>query len=378
MSSLSFLHSADLQIGMTAPGVGPLAKRIQDARIESLRIILSHAANDRVNFCVIAGDLFETNQVSKRYVQEVVRLLEGARPLPIFILPGNHDHIGPNSVFLQDDFARLGSHAHVLSERKPFVLSEFDVTLYPSPCFETRSNESPANWIKKQQGTRYHIAILHGSIPSVFGHTSEEDEYYPMTVDELKNLGMDYIALGHWHSLYPDPVTVGDSPFFYSGTPEPTGFGERKSGYLVRVELGEGGRKVNAFPTAQFEFVDLSKEIKAAPDVAALKSELAQLPQPERALVRLALHGIISVATMELVEELITDAQGRLAYIRVDDKDLLLEPDESDLSRFARGGIASTTFVLLRKKRDAAPAADRQKLNRAISLAYKAFKGELE
>jgi DNA repair exonuclease SbcCD nuclease subunit len=378
MPPLSFLHTADLQIGMTAPGVGPLAKRIQDARVESLRIVFAKATDLRVNFIVIAGDMFETNQVSKRYVQQVIRLLEDAGPLPIFILPGNHDHFGSNSVYRLEEFTRLGAHIHILTERKPFVLPEFDATLYPSPCFETRSNESPATWIKKQPGTRYHIAILHGSIPSVFGHTTEEDEFYPMTVDELRKLGMDYIALGHWHSLYPDPAKGGESPFFYSGTPEPTGFGERKSGYAVSVELSEGGRNVAAISTAQYEFVDLSKEIKDAPDVEALKTTLLGLPQPDKTLVRVALHGVTSIATKELLEEIITDAQSRLANIRVDDKELLLEPDESDLSRFTRGGIASTTFALLRKKRDVAQVADRQKLNRAISLAYKAFKGGLE
>lgn len=36
---IKFLHTADLRIGMTAPGVGSLAMQIQGARIESLKTI---------------------------------------------------------------------------------------------------------------------------------------------------------------------------------------------------------------------------------------------------------------------------------------------------------------------------------------------------
>ncbi len=98
---MRILHTADLQIGMTAPGVGPLAKQIQDARVESLKTILQLADGKKVGFVIIAGDLFETNQVSKKYVQQVTRLLEQAKPLPIYILPGNHDCYGPSSVYVQ-------------------------------------------------------------------------------------------------------------------------------------------------------------------------------------------------------------------------------------------------------------------------------------
>src|SRR5439155_2396381 len=142
-----FLHTADLQIGMTAPGVGSLANRIQDARVESLKTILQIANEKKVHFVVIAGDLFESNQISKKYLQQVARLLESARPLRIFILPGNHDYYGPNSVYAQSEFRALGGHVTVFSEPKPLIIPDLDITFYPNPCFESRSVELPVLWI---------------------------------------------------------------------------------------------------------------------------------------------------------------------------------------------------------------------------------------
>lgn len=363
---------------MSASSVGKLASHLQDARIESLRIVLRLATERQANFVLIAGDLFETNQVSSKYRRQVARVLEDAKPLRIFILPGNHDYHGPNSVYCSEEFTRLGSHVHVLSEKKPAVIPEWDLVLYPSPCLETRSNDSPTRWIVKQVGAKHHVAVLHGSIPSIIGRTSEEDEYFPMTVAELENLGMDYIALGHWHSLYPDPAIVRDSVFYYSGAPEPTGFGERKSGYALLVQIDETGRQVTAIPTAQFHFVDVEKEIKNAQDVEPLRSALIAVPSPEKTLVRIKLTGIISISTREALDNLRRELEGKLAHIRFEDQSLLIEPDESDLNQFTKGGIAATTFAILKRERDQAHGPERKQCERAIALAYKAFKGTLD
>lgn len=375
---IKFLHTSDLQIGMAAPGVGLLAKQIQDVRVESLKTVLQLAVKERVNFVLIAGDLFETNQISKKNIQQVARLLEQAKPLSVYILPGNHDYYGPSSMYIQKEFLNLGKHIHVFSEKKPMVVPDLNLTLYPSPCFETRSNKSPLEGMQKQVGTKYHIAIVHGSISASFGGTESEDDYFPVTEGELKNLNMDYIALGHWHSLHPDPQQEPNSLFYYSGTPEPTGFGERQSGYTLLVELNEGKHTVTKIPTGQFHFVDIKREIKNLNDVNSLKSEIMILSQPEKVLVRLILSGVISIATLESIEKLIAESQGHFAFVRCEQDGLLIEPNDSDLSQFTKGGIGYTTFTLLKSKRDASPASERIKYERAISLAYKVFKGTLE
>ena len=63
---MKFLHTANLQIGMTASSVGKLAKQLREAWIESLRAVLRLGSEKQVNFVVIAGDMFETNRISKK------------------------------------------------------------------------------------------------------------------------------------------------------------------------------------------------------------------------------------------------------------------------------------------------------------------------
>ena len=144
------------------------------------------------------------------------------------------------------------------------------------------------------------------------------------------------------------------------------------------VEIDESGRRVTAIPIAQFHFVDLEREIKNASDVEPLRKEMLELPWPEKTLARIKLGGIISIATREVLDDLMAELEAKLAHIRFDDQNLLLEPDESDLTQFTKGGVAATAFAMLKKQRDQAPVPDRAKYGRAIALAYKAFKGTLE
>ncbi|NIN99756.1 MAG: hypothetical protein GTN93_31820 [Anaerolineae bacterium] len=50
--------------------------------------------------------------------------------------------------------------------------------------------------------------------------------------------GIDYLALGHWHSSY-----LHDERTAYPGTPERTDFGERDSGTALLVSIEKRGAK---------------------------------------------------------------------------------------------------------------------------------------
>ena len=55
----------------------------------------------------------------------------------------------------------------------------------------------------------FHIAMLHGSLDSAESWDLEERDV-PIRLENLQKSGMDYVALGHYHSLqiHPGPVTV--------------------------------------------------------------------------------------------------------------------------------------------------------------------------
>src|SRR5262249_9910136 len=71
-----------------------------------LRAVLATAEALRADVVLLAGDTFENNQLGAAVLERAGRLLASA-PMPIVILPGNHDPALPNSVFSLGGFDQI-------------------------------------------------------------------------------------------------------------------------------------------------------------------------------------------------------------------------------------------------------------------------------
>ncbi|MFN2114155.1 MAG: exonuclease SbcCD subunit D, partial [Anaerolineae bacterium] len=119
-----FLHTADLQLGLTRHFLGSDAQpRFAAARNDAIRSIGELAADEGCSFVVACGDVFESNHVSR---QVVVRALDalGDVPVPVYLLPGNHDPLDAGSVYRSATFrASVPSNVHVLESGAPVEAS---------------------------------------------------------------------------------------------------------------------------------------------------------------------------------------------------------------------------------------------------------------
>jgi DNA repair exonuclease SbcCD nuclease subunit len=76
--------------------------------------------------------------------------------------------------------------------------------------------------------------MIHGSI-SIPGKT-EHDEVV-ITTDEIAKSGLDYLALGHWHSA--QTAKAGSVTYAYPGAPEPVALDQDRAGKALLVELDD-------------------------------------------------------------------------------------------------------------------------------------------
>src|SRR4051812_26552641 len=106
-----FVHTADWQLGARFSQFGTRGPRLREARIATLRRALGLAREHAVDAFLIAGDLFEDNQVDDALVSTVLELFREHASVPTFILPGNHDPFtGPDSVWQRKGFLAAPSH----------------------------------------------------------------------------------------------------------------------------------------------------------------------------------------------------------------------------------------------------------------------------
>src|SRR4051812_7935077 len=108
---IRLLHSADWQLGARFTQFGAKGSTLREARLTTLRRALEVAQQRNVDAFIVAGDLFEDNQVDDSLIAAVVRLFADYASIPIYLLPGNHDPFtGPDSVWLRPPFANAPAH----------------------------------------------------------------------------------------------------------------------------------------------------------------------------------------------------------------------------------------------------------------------------
>src|SRR5690625_1816108 len=74
--AVTFIHTADWQLGMRARHVAHAAEAVRSARLDTVRRIHALARDEAVDFVLVAGDLFEDNSVGRDLVYQVLHLFE--------------------------------------------------------------------------------------------------------------------------------------------------------------------------------------------------------------------------------------------------------------------------------------------------------------
>lgn len=101
MKQVKFIHAADLHLdspfkGMEMNVPQSVWERMKQSTFESFERIVDKAIQERVDFVLLAGDLYDAETRSLRaqvFVREQMKRLS-QYDIPVFIIHGNHDHLG--------------------------------------------------------------------------------------------------------------------------------------------------------------------------------------------------------------------------------------------------------------------------------------------
>lgn len=284
---MKFIHTADWQIGMKASHVGEVGDRVRGERLEASKRVVDVASKNHADFILIAGDTFEHNGVDRVLVQKVADILAKFNGT-IYIIPGNHDPYIPGSVWGHPSW---GSHKNLRLLLEPEPLEIQDGFLFPCPIYEKRSSENPTSKIDTNGVKGIKIGIAHGTVEGI----QSEEQDYPIPRDAAARTGLDYLALGHWHSTATYNDSKGVTRMAYSGTHEPTKFGERDSGnvLLVEIERPDSPPKIQKINTAGLLWETSEEQIKQSGDMKNVRERIENQPNPDKTLVRVILSGLL-------------------------------------------------------------------------------------
>lgn len=198
MASFRFLHAADIHLDSPLLGLAEqtddAAELVRTAPREALSRLVGLAVEERVDFLIIAGDLYDGDwrdyNTGLFFAEQMGRLQTAG--IPVYLLHGNHDAESQITKRLA-----LPDNVHVFGSRKPktFALEALGVALHGQSFRQRDVTDNLARGYPAPRPHAFNIGVLHTGLGGKGGHAN----YAPCSLDDLVNKGYDYWALGHVH-----------------------------------------------------------------------------------------------------------------------------------------------------------------------------------
>ncbi len=184
----------------------------------SLVSILRLAEDTEASLLIIAGDMFDSPRISDELVRSALSVLRTS-PLPVVILPGNHDCLVPGSVYLRHRMSDLVPNVKVImdAEGESVRFPDLNLCLWGRPHMDY-SDFSPLAGIPERGEERWQVAIAHGLFA---GEGAAANRGWKITDREIEGCLRDYVALGHLETF--SRVGQNGVAAYYSGSPGWTG-----------------------------------------------------------------------------------------------------------------------------------------------------------
>ncbi len=278
MTRVRFVHAGDLHLDTPFEGISrvapDVAEALRDASLEAWDHLIRLVIEREADFLLLAGDIYDGPERGVRAQLRFHRGLErlSQRGIRTFIVHGNHDPLDGWSairewptgvtVFGSDDVES------VEVDRGDQRL----VTVHGISYARSDISENLALRFRRGAGPGLQVALLHCNV----GNDQEHAPYSPCSVDDLRQVGMDYWALGHAHR---HRVVSPRSPFIaYAGSLQgrSTRPGEAGPKGALVVEA-EDSTVVGAdfVPLDRVRFVPLDLDVSTVTDLPALRQALA-------------------------------------------------------------------------------------------------------
>ncbi|MEZ4599480.1 MAG: exonuclease SbcCD subunit D [Syntrophotaleaceae bacterium] len=251
---MRFIHTADIHLGKTYRRSAAETERYADF-FRCLDSIIADALAERVDFVLIAGDLFHTGQILPRTFAGTIECLLPLKEagIPCIVVEGNHDWIHRrDSISWMEALSAMGYVKLLRPDRSDeggYRFSSFDEeTGQGGMCRVGDLHIYGLGYIGSQAGS--HVPRICEAV------TTEKNlllfhvgiwKYSPV---EIGNMGLqeayplaevfDYVALGHGHKPYAVETPEGKKFAFNPGAPERVNFGEERydKGYYLVQEKG--------------------------------------------------------------------------------------------------------------------------------------------
>lgn len=340
---MKLLHCADLHLDskMTSILDKERARERKAELLHTFQDMVSYAVQNNIFHILIAGDLFDTGNISASARKLVISEITGHPDIRFYYLRGNHDRDNFLSSMesIPDNLMLFSTEwtSYTLSNKwieHPVVLSGIELA---------KDNSENVYNTLVLDSENINLVTLHGQEYE----TGTKDKAEIIRLRELQNKGIDYLALGHVHA-YKRGKLDGRGIYCYPGCLEGRGFDECGQHGFVVLDIDEKKQTISdtfvSFAKRQLYTVevDVTGCGHSAEMAECIKKQLAEASCKKTDLIKVILTGALDVSSEKNINYLVQHFSGDFYFVKIyDETTLKVEPadyrnDESLKGEYVR------------------------------------------
>lgn len=340
---MKLLHCADLHLDskMTSILDKERARERKAELLHTFQDMISYAVQNNIFHILIAGDLFDTGNISAGARKLVISEITGHPDIRFYYLRGNHDRDNFLSSMesIPDNLMLFSTEwtSYTLSDEgtnHPVVLSGIELA---------KGNSENVYNTLVLDSENINLVTLHGQEYE----TGTKDKAEIIRLRELQNKGIDYLALGHVHA-YKRGKLDGRGIYCYPGCLEGRGFDECGQHGFVVLDIDEKKQTVSDtfVPFAKRQLYTVEVDVTgcghSAEMAECIKKQLAEASCKKTDLIKVILTGALDVSSEKNINYLVQYFSGDFYFVKIyDETTLKVEPadyrnDESLKGEYVR------------------------------------------
>jgi DNA repair exonuclease SbcCD nuclease subunit len=265
-----------------------LARSRRRALRECLTRIVELATRLRVDALCCAGDLYEQQRFTPDTVAFLQEMFARLQPIPVLLAPGNHDWLGPPSLYRQ---ARWSSNVQLFEDPslQPYELAPGFTVWGAAHCAPANTPGFFESGFRVDR-SGVHIGLFHGSERGDIAHQGESKvPHAPFRAADIPAAGLRHALVGHFH-------TPRDAQHHtYPGNPEPLTFGETGERGAVLVTVDEAGElRRERHRVAVADVGDITVDLTGVAHSGEVRDRVASRLVDHKGIVRVTLVGEVA------------------------------------------------------------------------------------
>lgn len=278
---MKFVHIADMHFDMPFRILSDRADLGEIRRLDqrkAFKKMIEYIKENNIKYLFISGDLYDQEYIRESTIKYINQLFEEIPYTKIYIAPGNHDPYLKNSYYAN---YKWSDNVKIFKGNVEKV-EDTECNIYGYGFEDFHCKDSKIEEISIDEKEKINILLTHANID---GTDIEDREYNNLSSKKLKEIGFDYIALGHIHKR--DQTT----PIVYPGSTISLGFDELGEHGMIVGNIEKGKLDIEFIRLDSKELKEFEIDISNITSIEELLEKINEIQIEENTLYKIILTG---------------------------------------------------------------------------------------